>query len=96
MLIKYITKNKAVRYNPITGQAIYPKSEKIGVVVAIGKNQIGWSLCDPCDTFDKVKGIEIAVLRARLNAATGNNKNIPNKILQEVCEMECRSIKYYK
>jgi len=35
-----------------------------GVMVAIGPDVIGWSLCDPRDDFDRAKGITIALGRA--------------------------------
>ena len=43
----------------------YRKGDKLkGVVMCIGKDTYGWSMCDSKDTFDKVKGLNIAYNRA--------------------------------
>lgn len=36
-----------------------------GMVVSIGRNILGWSLCNAADKFDKAKGISIALRRAQ-------------------------------
>lgn len=40
------------------------KGNRIGVVVAIDKNTVGWSLCNSLDQFDRDKGLYIAIARA--------------------------------
>lgn len=40
------------------------KGNPIGVVVAIGADQLGWSLCNKKDTFSKAYGMNIALRRA--------------------------------
>lgn len=60
MLITYIRKNKTEK----------SKGVPIGCVVALDKNHIGWSLCNPKDKWNKKLGLEIAKGRA------SNNKNV--------------------
>lgn len=40
------------------------KGNRIGVVVALDANRIGWSLCCPLDRFNRERGINIAKDRA--------------------------------
>jgi 1,4-dihydroxy-2-naphthoyl-CoA synthase len=66
--------------------------EKIGVVVALGKGKIGWSICyqgdpwdedaPPADKFDKELGLKIAIGRAE----RGSRKRIPDAILRTMVE----------
>lgn len=39
-----------------------------GMVVSVGRNILGWSLCNAADKFDKAKGINIALRRAQKSA----------------------------
>ncbi len=41
------------------------KNEPYGCMVAVGKNRIGWSLCNNKDTFSKELGKMIATERAK-------------------------------
>lgn len=56
MLIQYVynTKNKS-----------NPKRRKVGVLVALSKDQIGWSRCLKGDKFNRSEGVKIAALRAK-------------------------------
>lgn len=40
------------------------RGKKIGVVVALGPNQIGYSVCRYPDTFDRATAISLAISRA--------------------------------
>ncbi len=42
----------------------------IGTVVALNRDTIGWSQCNPKDTFNKALGVEIAVGRANKGSKT--------------------------
>jgi len=57
MLITYIRKNKTDK----------SKGIPIGCVVALDKNHIGWSLCNPKDKWNRKRGLEIATGRAKNN-----------------------------
>ena len=47
------------------------KGKPFGVVVAIDKETIGYSICNPKDRWNKKRGIEIAVGRAMKNGKIG-------------------------
>lgn len=73
-------------------------SKRIGVIVAIGPGEIGWSLCNPLDKFDKKYGKQVAVARAE-----GYRENYeellakaPEKIREEIKCMYNRSLNYFK
>ena len=57
-------------------------NQKIGVVVALGKGQIGWSRCQGPDVFDKELGLKIAIGRAK----KGSRKRIPDVLLRTVVD----------
>jgi hypothetical protein len=40
------------------------RKEPVGVVVAIGKHALGWSLCNVWDVFNKQQGLSMALGRA--------------------------------
>jgi len=91
MLTKYI-------YHPQTNQPI-------GVVVALSSTQIGWSQCCPKDKWNKKRGLEIAIGRAkkgymRKPAKTRlhnlqHTKNI-DLITPEIEMMDLRARRYFK
>lgn len=105
MLIKYIRTPKKyipqVGINPDGAPYAYFKvvgGDPIGVIVAIDRDRIGWSLCNKKDTFDKQIGLRIALNRAEFY---GTNKSflleqIPDSIREEIIEMYTRSEKYFK
>ena len=79
----------------------YTKGNIKGVVVAIGPNIIGWSLCDKIDKFDMEFGINLALKRAKI-AETLSFRNrgrfystIPTTMLEEFKRMDDRSEKYF-
>lgn len=79
----------------------YTKGNIKGVVVAIGPNIIGWSLCDKKDKFDIEFGINLALKRAKI-AETLSFRNrgrfystIPTTMLEEFKRMDDRSEKYF-
>ena len=70
-----------------------------GVLIACGKGQIGWSLCNSKDKFDPIRGKQIAEDRAGL---WGNRSieeilsKVPSSIKADVMAMYHRSLRYYK
>lgn len=105
MLIKYIRTPKKyipqVGINPDGTPCAYLKEiggNPVGIIVAIDRNQIGWSLCNKKDQFNKHMGRKIAVNRADFY---GTNKTlllkeVPDSIKEEIIKMYDRSEKYYK
>lgn len=77
MLVKYVRNDKRA---------------KIGVVVAIGKGQVGWSMCHRLDKFDKAKAIKIAKGRAD----RGSNVTLPGAIFNDYNAMTDRSERFYQ
>lgn len=70
------------------------KGRKIGTIVALGPDQLGWSQCNiKLDRFDKAKGIDIAKVRAKLKEKDW----LPtNKYMRKVIKiMQKRARKYY-
>ena len=70
-----------------------------GVVVATGKDQLGYSLCHPRDTFDKQKALLIAQRRA-----DGGARHVPFEeegpraatLRKHLHEMRERAARYFK
>lgn len=104
MLIKYIKTPEhfipKVRINDGKPEAYFVKKggEPTGIIVALAKNKVGWSLCSKKDVFRRAMGKTIAIGRAEYY---GTNKTqllseIPDSIRQEVLDMYERSEKYYK
>jgi hypothetical protein len=58
MVIKYLREKKADEKG---------RGKPVGVVVAISKDQIGYSLCNPLDQWDKQKAKRVAIIRAKEN-----------------------------
>jgi len=63
-----------------------------GVVVATNRDEIGWSLCQKRDYFDKEVGKEIALKRAREKS----QEKVPYDIIKHVEEMRNRAERYFK
>jgi hypothetical protein len=77
MLVKYVRNSKR---------------QRIGCVVAISRDQIGWSLCNvKLDKFDKQYALDIAKLRAQMNPAP-----IAPTVRPDFMEMLERAHRYYK
>lgn len=64
---------------------------RIGVVVALDRERIGFSLCNKKDKWDREKALEIALDRAE----NGFDK-IPHSIYLDYYEMYNRSGRYFK
>ena len=69
-----------------------PKKSINGAIVAIGRNQVGWSLCAPQDKFNKEKALMIATARA----GAGSTAHIPHTIKGVYDRMLTRSERYFK
>jgi len=71
----------------------------IGVVVALDKDKIGWSQCCPRDKFDKKRGLEIAIGRAKKgsNVHPAIRSSWDYDIIGEtIKEMKERAKRYFK
>lgn len=64
----------------------------VGAVVAVGKNQIGWSRKHRLDRWDK----ERALMIARNRAVVGSKTKIPHDVGPIVEKMADRSVRYFK
>ena len=104
MLINYIRtprkqEAKIVRKDGTESAIIVEKGNKpYGVIVSIGRNQIGWAMCSPKDLYNKKLGLEIALNRAEYY---GTNKEkllleAPFSIRKELLKMYDRSKRYFK
>ena len=83
MLIQYLRRRKRHR------------NEKIAVLVAelrMGGFVIGWSMKDRRDSFDRDKGMAIAIGRLESRSET----NIPHSIRVETLQFAKRCAKYFK
>jgi len=67
---------------------------RLGVVCALGRKDIGWSLCNKKDRFNKDFGLMIA--QARAVHSRIKKEDIPRKIIPILEKMEKRAKKYYK
>jgi len=68
------------------------KNEVVGVAIAVGRNQVGWSLCNKSDKYNQEKAEMIALRRA----CEGSNRAIPHSINAQVVKMAERSQRYFK
>ena len=85
MLVEYIRgKNNSLGQNIKGGQLI-------GVVVALDKWSIGWSLCSKKDKFNKQRALEIAIGRAEKSTAV-----VPTSIKPVFVKMINRAMRYFK
>ena len=72
------------------------KRRPVGVVVATGKHQIGWSKCNRLDEWDRQKALMIAKNRANAGMERDVFANAPYDIMTAVEKMEDRALKYYQ
>lgn len=78
------------------------KGKKRGVVVAIAPGIIGWSLCSKKDSFDREKGIGIALGRALTALAMDDNDRedfymeVPDSLVDIFNDMIERAEKYFQ
>lgn len=104
MLIHYIRTPKKLtsKITDITDNQIHVNIDvkggnPVGIIVAVGKNQVGWALCNPVDKYDKELGKRIAINRAVFGYRLEDIlKETPKRIHQEIKEMFTRSEKYFK
>lgn len=70
----------------------------IGVVVATGKHNIGWSLCHKLDRnrYSKVQGTMIALNRAHDFIPENDYVKVPECVIPVFREMMTRAQKYFK
>lgn len=85
------------------------KGKKIGVVIAIGPNVLGWSKCNnkgtwqqDADTFNKAEGISKALQRADIASTLSTReresfyRKVPFSIQELFNKMNERSEQYFK
>lgn len=70
------------------------KRRPIGVVAAVGKNQVGWSKCSKKDQFSKKIGCDMAIGRAKTRLV--QSTIIPQSVTKDVEKMLLRAEHYYK
>jgi hypothetical protein len=69
----------------------------VGAVVAIGKDQVGWSQCSPKDRFDKKKGVLIASGRADKGTKVRMREDETATLIRDaLAVMEDRARRYFK
>lgn len=75
----------------------------VGVVIAIGPNILGWSLCNKRDVFTKRMAVEMALNRAKFVTTLSNEEKqeyyqitLPQTLKKLGNKMIERSYKYYK
>lgn len=105
MLIRYIRTPKKKRAvidykmdNHYGTRIIETGGDPIGVIVAIDKNKVGWSLCSPRDKFNKERGKMVAQRRAEAYGTDSQKvfENAPYSIILDIQKMYERSQKYFK
>ena len=62
-----------------------------GCVVATGRNQVGWSLCNKKDIFNKERALQIAMGRVKISRVV-----IPQVVQPYFVKMIGRSQRYFK
>lgn len=86
------------------------KNRKVGVVIAYrtgeGNIMLGWSLCDKKDRFDRIIGLNKAIIRAKyldLFQKVGNRiwshnmtDNVPHSVTDTFISVSERAKRYYK
>jgi hypothetical protein len=88
MLVKYVRTN----IEETTTGALKTSGPKVGVVVAVDSEKVGWAKCCRRDKFDKEFGLRIAIGRAK----KGTNKEVPYALTGIYNEMIERSKLYFK
>jgi len=77
------------------------KNRKVGVVVALDADRVGWSMCHTTagDKFDREKGLKIAIGRAEHRPVSIINVlswDIPSSIRMELLSMLERAGRYFQ
>lgn len=75
------------------------KGKPIGVIVALDKDHIGWSLLNPRDQWNKTLGKYIAIARAKMKDEKKKYKNLlssprHNQIVHKIAEVVKIAQKY--
>ncbi len=70
------------------------KNHRVGVVIALNRDQIGWSRCNKKDTFSKEWGKELAIIRA--TNEQDRPMRVPQSMVVAMAEMTDRARRYYK
>ncbi len=70
------------------------KNRKIGVVVGIGPELVGWSLLKKCDTFNRDVGVKLAIERA--GTVDPKTPDLPRSVKSLYEKMLDRCRRYYK
>lgn len=84
------------RKNPHLVAYLYQDGQRVGVVVATGPNNIGWSVCCPRDEFGRWFGQYKALKRAEAMAELPTRPGRPELVADAVARMEERAAKYFK
>ena len=80
MLIEYVRKH----------------GRKVGVIVAVSKEEIGWAKCRNLDRFDKFAGREIAHIRAIKHDLMTNAERCAESMKPAFIKMVRRANRYFK
>lgn len=68
------------------------QNQRVGIVVACSKEQVGWSACKKGDRFNKERGMEIAIGRA----SVGSEVKPPLYVSFTLEIMKERAERYFK
>ena len=77
-------------------QYVKHNGEYVGTVVALDKDQIGWSQCCPRDKFNKNRGVTIAAGRALVGTKKTPANTTGLAIHRTIVKMSERAEKYFK
>jgi len=79
------------------------RKEPVGVVVAIGRHALGWSLCNALDVFKKQQGLSMALGRALTAGDLGPeasevyyDENLPQSLRELKDKVHGRAKLYFK
>jgi hypothetical protein len=89
-------------YKPVLIEYYRTQNSIQGVVIAIDANNVGWSLCNKRDKFNKEKGLFIALNRAIKSSYTSEDEvlnlseKVPRTLRPLYLKMRRRSQLYFK
>ena len=96
VLIKYVRKESKDFVEEPDGTLRKCRGKPVGVVAAVGKGRIGWSLCGKNDAWDKEVGRSMAIGRALAGDNNAVNLlNLPQTVSKDYFEMFERSQVYF-
>ncbi len=72
------------------------RREKIGVLVALGRNNVGWSRCNKTDRFNKDRGLHIAIMRAQMYNTMELASRVCPSMQLDYIKMVNRANRYFK